>query len=525
MSAEYNALIKNDTWTLVPQPTDANIARLVANVNTKVEGIDVDETFSPVAKLCTIWTVLSLATSPYWPVLQLDVKNAFLHAVSLWAEAGPSGMISVAFSMTGLGSLNYFLGISVTRDSLGIFLSQRKYVVEILERGHMVNCNPSRTPVDTESKLGMMSVKNLVFRGYANYEDEFGNDADIIEINAPYLLSLAIQKHLFLWMLILLNVSSLVKANLDYDMSEQEAKEEVHKDFLLSLRNVKDLIIGDSCEKGAKMQATVRMKLVPTFKQQLNEGDAVVLRMYSLGQTQPVYRVVPNPLKLNFVSKTQLSQYVDFKGSVHGFVFKHFKYILQSQTEAMGIFFLDVIGQVIESPKLDNHGGNEMGWSASMVLFEKDMKGLLNGASAYQLLAIQERNGKLDELSSDFNHILDHKYAFKISMDYWRSKNKITILDRPENALILMITPSKDQTSDATIKDTNVSELVLESVTDDNGTTSDLLKSITSTPNNINLPNKRNGDGVLGDEGSNIKRQKLDKMGEKNITHYKDLYA
>ncbi|GJY35206.1 ribonuclease H-like domain-containing protein [Tanacetum coccineum] len=31
---------------------------------------------------------------------------------------------------------------------------QTKYVVEILERVHMVNCNPSWTPVDTESKLG-----------------------------------------------------------------------------------------------------------------------------------------------------------------------------------------------------------------------------------------------------------------------------------------------------------------------------------------------------------------------------------
>ncbi|GJS97964.1 ribonuclease H-like domain-containing protein [Tanacetum coccineum] len=54
----------------------------------------------------------------------------------------------------GLGSLGYFLGISVTRDSSEMFLSQRKYVVEILERAHMVNCNPSKTHVDTESKLG-----------------------------------------------------------------------------------------------------------------------------------------------------------------------------------------------------------------------------------------------------------------------------------------------------------------------------------------------------------------------------------
>ncbi|GKB56618.1 ribonuclease H-like domain-containing protein [Tanacetum coccineum] len=58
------------------------------------------------------------------------------------------------FSMTNLGLLNYFLGIYVTRDSLRMFLSQRKYAVEILEWAHMVNCNPNRTPVDTESKLG-----------------------------------------------------------------------------------------------------------------------------------------------------------------------------------------------------------------------------------------------------------------------------------------------------------------------------------------------------------------------------------
>ncbi|GKB85635.1 ribonuclease H-like domain-containing protein, partial [Tanacetum coccineum] len=59
------------------------------------------------------------------------------------------------FAMTDLGSLNYFLGISVTRDSSGLFSSQKKYAIEILEKAHMVYCNPSRTPVDTESKLGV----------------------------------------------------------------------------------------------------------------------------------------------------------------------------------------------------------------------------------------------------------------------------------------------------------------------------------------------------------------------------------
>nr|GEX09230.1 ribonuclease H-like domain-containing protein [Tanacetum cinerariifolium] len=35
-----------------------------------------------------------------------------------------------------------------------MFLSQKKYSIEILKRAGMVNCNPSRTPVDTKSKLG-----------------------------------------------------------------------------------------------------------------------------------------------------------------------------------------------------------------------------------------------------------------------------------------------------------------------------------------------------------------------------------
>ncbi|GJZ23234.1 ribonuclease H-like domain-containing protein [Tanacetum coccineum] len=58
------------------------------------------------------------------------------------------------FAMTDLGSLNYFLGISAQRSATALFLSQSKFAEEILERAHMQNCNPCRTPVDTESKLG-----------------------------------------------------------------------------------------------------------------------------------------------------------------------------------------------------------------------------------------------------------------------------------------------------------------------------------------------------------------------------------
>lgn len=49
------------------------------------------------------------------------------------------------FSMTYLGFLNYFMGISDTRDSYDMFLSPKKYAHEILERANMLNCKRART--------------------------------------------------------------------------------------------------------------------------------------------------------------------------------------------------------------------------------------------------------------------------------------------------------------------------------------------------------------------------------------------
>ncbi|GKD82886.1 ribonuclease H-like domain-containing protein [Tanacetum coccineum] len=52
--------------------------------------------------------------------------------------------------------LLYVDDIVLTASSQALdILSYKKYVVEILERAHMVNCNPSQTLVTTESKLGI----------------------------------------------------------------------------------------------------------------------------------------------------------------------------------------------------------------------------------------------------------------------------------------------------------------------------------------------------------------------------------
>lgn len=61
--------------------------------------------------------------------------------------------LSSEFDMKDLGPLSYFLGISVTRHSEGLFLSQKKYVKEIIERACTSSCKPFTTPVDTKTKL------------------------------------------------------------------------------------------------------------------------------------------------------------------------------------------------------------------------------------------------------------------------------------------------------------------------------------------------------------------------------------
>ena len=61
------------------------------------------------------------------------------------------------FEMKDLSELKYFLGIEVSRSKKGIFLSQRKYVLDLLNVTGMTTYSPASTPMEENLKLCMHS--------------------------------------------------------------------------------------------------------------------------------------------------------------------------------------------------------------------------------------------------------------------------------------------------------------------------------------------------------------------------------
>ncbi|GKC46071.1 ribonuclease H-like domain-containing protein [Tanacetum coccineum] len=246
MYDEYNALVKNGTWFLVPRPAGVNMvcsvwlfkqkfhadgtlsrykARLVANDISQQVGVNFDETFSPVPPgfvdsryphhVCLLQrSVYGLKQAPRAWVLGSDLFTYLLEIELLSNLLFNQSLQQIIdslhneFEMTDLGTLNYFLGISATRTPIGLFLSQKKYALQLLEHAHMVNCNPSRTPVDTKSKL----VQQICLYMHDPREPHFAALKRILRYVAHPHAGL-LQVTVFFWVIIFcrgqLNVSTL----------------------------------------------------------------------------------------------------------------------------------------------------------------------------------------------------------------------------------------------------------------------------------------------------------------------------
>ncbi|XP_028055571.1 uncharacterized protein LOC114259745 [Camellia sinensis] len=57
------------------------------------------------------------------------------------------------FEMKDLGALSYFLGLEISQDSSGYFLTQAKYASDLLACASLINCKIVTTPVDPQTRL------------------------------------------------------------------------------------------------------------------------------------------------------------------------------------------------------------------------------------------------------------------------------------------------------------------------------------------------------------------------------------
>ncbi|GJX44363.1 retrovirus-related pol polyprotein from transposon TNT 1-94, partial [Tanacetum coccineum] len=182
--------------------------RMTKNLEEHEEGIDYDEVFAPVARIEAIRLFLAYASFKDFVVYQMDVKSAFLYgkiekevyvyqppgfedpyfpdrvykvektlyglhqALKAWYETLSTYLLDNGFQngkkslctefekimhkkfqKSSMGKLTFFLGLQVKQKEDGIFISQDKYVTEILKKFSFTNVKTASTPMETQKLL------------------------------------------------------------------------------------------------------------------------------------------------------------------------------------------------------------------------------------------------------------------------------------------------------------------------------------------------------------------------------------
>ncbi|GJU52745.1 putative ribonuclease H-like domain-containing protein [Tanacetum coccineum] len=169
-----------------------NKARLVAEGYTQEEGIDYDEFFAPVARIEAIRLFLAYASFKDFVVYQMDIKSAFLYgkieeevyvcqplgfedpnfpdrvykiekalydlhqAPRAWYETLSTCLLDNGFQKGKIDKTLFIRrdkGLQVKQKEDGIFISQDKYVTEILKKFGFSDVKTASTPMETHKSL------------------------------------------------------------------------------------------------------------------------------------------------------------------------------------------------------------------------------------------------------------------------------------------------------------------------------------------------------------------------------------
>jgi hypothetical protein len=67
-----------------------------------------------------------------------------------------------------MGELKYFLGFQIKQLQEGTFISQTKYIQDILKKFGMKNVKPIKTPMRTNGHLDLYKAQNVYNKKYNN---------------------------------------------------------------------------------------------------------------------------------------------------------------------------------------------------------------------------------------------------------------------------------------------------------------------------------------------------------------------
>nr|GEU84781.1 hypothetical protein [Tanacetum cinerariifolium] len=171
--------LDDESWVEAMGIVVRNKVRLVAQGHRQEEWIDYKEFFAHVARIEAVGIFLAFASFIGFIVYQIDVKSAFLYDIIeeevAWYETLSTFLlqnryrrgtidktlfikkdkddIMLVFQMSSMRELTIFLGLRVKQSEEGIFISQDKYVVEILKKFDFSSVKTASTPIETQKPL------------------------------------------------------------------------------------------------------------------------------------------------------------------------------------------------------------------------------------------------------------------------------------------------------------------------------------------------------------------------------------